>query len=370
MIKLTKINTSVNEWSEARYTKNIRNNTKKNCTEVINYILENDIAPDSVFYSKLSDGNYSVLVQHIKDESEVEQIRQNVLEYFKDSGIIIKSSILKPSIYGEPVFTVKFIVKSYDVTTDASVSTDSSVNRNTDSKSPSRKRVSNIFDHLDTSEVVSQFVNEHKASEFTWNPPDYITVAGIKFHITNGRDTDVVRKPNGTSAVKYSTYYESTEKDSKGKYPIFTVVVVQRRTWGFGNNHSATYAYNTWEMEQKLKSFINERIEDDNMIKLLEQNDPIVESPLSIHDKNFKEAVRFCDGTLEDLADELWRRYVDLDDAIDAVKLYYQNGRGRRSLLADIKLHFDMNDFEDVIEQVYFDKDNEMNSVKPQFGRV
>ena len=99
------------------------------------------------------------------------------------------------------------------------------------------------------------------------------------------------------------------------------------------------------------------------MVKLIKES-------ISIEDKKFKEAVRFCDGTLEDLADELWRRYVDLDDAIDAVKLYYQNGRGRRSLLADIKLHFDMNDFEDVIEQVYFDKDNEMNSVKPQFGRV
>ena len=31
---------------------------------------------------------------------------------------------------------------------------------------------------------------------------------------------------------------------------------------------------------------------------------------LSIEDKKFKEAVRFCDGTVEDLADELWRRYV------------------------------------------------------------
>ncbi len=237
---------------------------KKNCTEVINYILENNIAPDSVFYSKLSDGNYSVLVQHIQNESEVEHIREDVLEHFKDSGIIIKSSILKPSMYGEKVFTVKFIVKFYDVTTDSSLPTGSNINQNTNSESPSRKRVSNIFDHLNTSEIVSQFVNEHKASEFTWNPPDYITVAGIKFHITNQRDTDMVRKPNGTSAMKYSTHYESTEKDSKGRYPIFTVVVVQRSTWGFGNNHSATYAYNTWEMEQKLKSFINERIEDNN----------------------------------------------------------------------------------------------------------
>lgn len=95
-----------------------------------------------------------------------------------------------------------------------------------------------------------------------------------------------------------------------------------------------------------------------------------INEELSLDDKRFREAVRFCDSTVEDLADELWRRHIQLDDAIDCIKRFYERGIGRRSLLANIKSHIDDGDLEDVIEDVYFTKEEEMNSMKRYFGRV
>lgn len=87
-------------------------------------------------------------------------------------------------------------------------------------------------------------------------------------------------------------------------------------------------------------------------------------------DKKFEDAVIACDNTLEDLADQLWKHYVNLDDAITAIKLYYEQGIGNRSLLANIKTHINANDLDDVIKYVYLTNDESWGTVSRQFGRV
>ena len=87
-------------------------------------------------------------------------------------------------------------------------------------------------------------------------------------------------------------------------------------------------------------------------------------------DKKFEDAVISCDGTLEDLADQLWRQYVNLDDAITATKLYYERGKGNRLLLSDIKTHIDANDIDDIIEDVYLMNNESWDRVSSHFGRV
>ena len=106
------------------------------------------------------------------------------------------------------------------------------------------------------------------------------------------------------------------------------------------------------------------------MVKLIKENDPMVQKPLSVQDKKFKEAVRFCDGTVEDLAFELWKRYVDLEDAVNLIKTFYEGSIGRRSLMSDINSHLNMGDLEDVIEEVYFENDHWMETASKHFGRV
>ena len=57
-----------------------------------------------------------------------------------------------------------------------------------------------------------------------------------------------------------------------------------------------------------------------------------IQEELSVDDEEFKEAVKDCDGSVDSLAFELWKRYIPLEDAISSIKSYYENGKGRISL--------------------------------------
>lgn len=147
-------NNVMKEWTQANYVKNIRDNPKKYCTEVANYILENGLAPDSVYYSKLSDGNYSVLVQHIKDKTLAEKIKQDVLTHFQDDNVIIKSSMLYD---GE---TVRFVVKSYDAAVDTQPPIDSNNEKTSERNLLTKTATKNDAYYIKIGKAVANYYDE------------------------------------------------------------------------------------------------------------------------------------------------------------------------------------------------------------------
>lgn len=85
----------------------------------------------------------------------------------------------------------------------------------------------------------------------------------------------------------------------------------------------------------------------------------------------FLDAQSSCDGTLADLANELWRHYVDEEDAIRIIKDFYDTGRLKPRIMRDIRILLNNGEtIEDVVNGEYFYANESYNNVKPYFGRV
>ena len=82
------------------------------------------------------------------------------------------------------------------------------------------------------------------------------------------------------------------------------------------------------------------------------------------------EAESSCDGTLEDLADELWRRYVDEKDAVKIIKDYYNFGLFGTKLMRNIRNTLRYETIEDVVHNVYYAGNSTYDMVSSHFGRV
>ena len=85
----------------------------------------------------------------------------------------------------------------------------------------------------------------------------------------------------------------------------------------------------------------------------------------------FLDAQSSCDGTLTDLANQLWRHYVDEEDAIRIIKDFYDTGRLKPSIMRDIRILLNNGEtIEDVVNEEYFYANKSYDIVKPYFGRV
>lgn len=85
----------------------------------------------------------------------------------------------------------------------------------------------------------------------------------------------------------------------------------------------------------------------------------------------FLDAQSSCDGTLADLANQLWRHYVDEEDAIRIIKDFYDTGRLKPSIMRDIRILLNNGEtIEDVVNEEYFYANKSYDIVKPYFGRV